>query len=645
MDKLKEFFKKKSVIITLSVILAVLLIAAGFAWYIYPCDYVARGVMVDDIEIGRLTKEEAETAIATDSIPEGVIITVTDETGALVEIKGEEIGLCYDALKTVESAYQIGRSGEFFKDAIDLVTLAFSPRSIDYKYGVDEEKLTKAVYDFGVSINGEMKEYTLEYKDSIVNVSLGNPGQVKDVSEQVTAVKEAIDKGEFEVSVKMEKGTPSQIDAKSLCEYIYVEPKNASYTIDGSKINMVDEVYGKSVDENEVASMIDMLKNGETITLNVAEVKPEVTAEDLWAQLFNYTLGSFSSKYNASNKNRSHNVMLAAQKINGLILAPGEVFSYNNVLGPRTVERGFKEAPVYANGESVMGIGGGICQVSSTLYSAVLYSDLDVVERRNHSMTVDYVPNGQDATVSYGTIDFKFKNSTDKPIRISAVASDGNVTVSIAGTKPEKEKKVEVINNTLKVISKTVEQVSDPSLSAGKTKTISVGKTGYVIETYKKVYENGVEVKNQYMGKSTYKMVPQKKAVGGAVQSTPSTTPETSVESAPAYSENVVQEAPAQPEKTPEIYYEVPSYEKTPVAPESVPSMPSNQESIMPNKATPTPEVSNTPTPETGSEPVTGNEGEQQVKPQDVQTPSTPQTSAENNAPIVRPEQNPTVEE
>ena len=95
MDKLKEFFKKKSVIITLSVILAVLLIAAGFAWYIYPCDYVARGVMVENTAIGRLTKEEAETAIATDSIPEGVIITVTDETGALAEIKGDTVRISF----------------------------------------------------------------------------------------------------------------------------------------------------------------------------------------------------------------------------------------------------------------------------------------------------------------------------------------------------------------------------------------------------------------------------------------------------------------------------------------------------------------------------------------------------------------------
>lgn len=608
MEKLKEFFCRKSVIIALSVTLAVLLALAGFAWYIYPSDYVARGVMVGDTAIGRLTKAEAEAAIATDKTPESVKIAVTDETGAMLEIEGENIGLYYDVAKTVESAYSLGRSGDLRKDVIDLITLAFAPRSIDYKYGYDEEKLEKALYDFGVSINGEMKEYSLEYGESTVNVSVGTPGQVKDVSAQVSQVEEAIDKGELAVRVKMEKGTPSEMDAKSLCEYIYVEPKNASYTIEGSKINMVDEVYGKIVDENEAASLIDKLKAGETITLNVAEVKPEITAEDLWGQLFNYTLGSFSSKYNASNKNRSHNVMLAARKINGLILAPGEIFSYNDVVGPRTAERGFKEAPVYSNGESVMGIGGGICQVSSTLYSAVLYSDLDVVERRNHSMTVDYMPNGQDATVSYGTIDFKFKNSTDKPVRISAVASDGKVTVSISGTKPDKEKKVEIINNTLKVISKTVEQVTDPSLKAGQTKTVSVGKTGYVIETYKKVYENGVEVKNQYMGKSTYKMVPQKKAVGGTDQSTP------------AYSE---------------VPYDVPQ-EAVPAAPESVPAIGDEQEGIMPNKATPEPESNNVP-----EQAPAGEQAADPQMPQDVQATAEPQTSEQDDTAIVRPDQNP----
>lgn len=521
MKKLADFFCKKSVIIILSIVLGVALIFGGFLWYIYPADKVARGIRVNGISIEGMTVADAEIAIKTgDSLDEQKII-FTDVSGASAEISGLDISLLKDFDKTVHKAYEIGRSGGFFENVKALSWLAFKPQDIGYEYSYDKEKLEKIIYDFGVSVNGELTDYTLEFNNGYVNVSKGVSGQKKDISTALAVACDAIEKGEYDIAVAMETDNPPEPSEKSLIDSIYLPPVNAAYTITDGVINITDEVYGRNVNEEEVRGAIDAVKNGEAVTLKLVEVKPEITRNDLYNQLFSCTLGSFTSRYSTSNKPRTANVVLASKLINGMVLAPGETFSYNKAVGPRTAARGFKEATVYSNGESVPGIGGGICQVSSTLYSAVLYADLEVVERTNHSMTVDYMPKGQDATVSYGTIDFKFRNNTKNPIKISAVPSGGVLTVSIMGTKPDAERTVKITNSIVEVINKTTQDVSDESLGAGETKTLSVGKTGYVVDTYKKVYENGQEVKSEYVSRSRYRMVPQKRAVGAAPTRTP----------------------------------------------------------------------------------------------------------------------------
>ena len=187
-------------------------------------------------------------------------------------------------------------------------------------------------------------------------------------------------------------------------------------------------------------------------------------------------LGQYVSYYNAALYDRSTNVELAAKSINGKVLMPGEVFSYNATVGPRTAERGFKVATIFVGGETAQGLGGGICQTSSTLYSAVLHADLDIVERTNHSLKVTYVPNGMDATVSWGSLDFKFKNSTKYPIRIQCEYGGGTLKVSVMGTKEDKSKSIEVISEG----------------------------SGSIYNTYKIYYENGVEVNRKFIARSVY---------------------------------------------------------------------------------------------------------------------------------------------
>ena len=224
--------------------------------------------------------------------------------------------------------------------------------------------------------------------------------------------------------------------------------------------------------------------------------------EDAKKRLFSQTLGSYKSNYNQGDVSRSSNVALAAKLINGTVIMPGGEFSYNGTVGKRTAEAGFKVAHVYINNEVADGLGGGICQVSSTLYCAVLYANLEVLERVNHQLPVSYVPLGQDATVDYGNIDFRFRNNTGYPLRIVAYASGGVMYASLEGYKEVKES-VEITPVRVATIPPKEVEEEDPELPFGERKEAEVGDSGCVVETYKTVTVNGSS-KKTLISKSTY---------------------------------------------------------------------------------------------------------------------------------------------
>ncbi len=172
--------------------------------------------------------------------------------------------------------------------------------------------------------------------------------------------------------------------------------------------------------------------------------KPAVPIQKPWVNPYGQTLGTSTTSFARSNRNRSNNIELATKACNGYIIKPGETFSFNTVVGKRTTERGYKEAGVYSNGQTDTGIGGGICQVSSTLFNAALESNMVITARRSHSLSVSYLPRGRDAAVSWGGPEFKFKNPHKFPVMIGTYYDkSGKLTMSILGpadvkmTKPK----------------------------------------------------------------------------------------------------------------------------------------------------------------------------------------------------------------
>ncbi|GFI41550.1 vancomycin B-type resistance protein VanW [Thomasclavelia cocleata] len=183
---------------------------------------------------------------------------------------------------------------------------------------------------------------------------------------------------------------------------------------------------------------------------------------------------------------------------------PGETFSYNKALGERTPAAGYKNAAVYENGKVVDGIGGGICQISSTLYNAVLKANLGIVERRNHQFVTSYIPAGQDATVVYGMTDFRFKNTRKYAVKIKASCSNGIATVSIYGIKEENEYSISFDTRTISTIPYTIKYEENKNLAAGTEKVSQVGANGVITETYLVKSLNGKIVSRTLLSKDTY---------------------------------------------------------------------------------------------------------------------------------------------
>ena len=232
--------------------------------------------------------------------------------------------------------------------------------------------------------------------------------------------------------------------------------------------------------------------------------KPKVTTSQIGSEAFPDLIATYSTNYDASDVSRTTNLRLACQKINGKVVLPGEIFSYNKALGERTYSAGYRQAKIYENGQVVDGLGGGICQISSTLYNSVLLSNMEATERRNHQFLTSYTPAGRDATVVYGLTDFKFKNTRSYAIKIKAGVSNGVATVSIYGLKEDNEYAVSFSTKTISTIPYTVKYVEDGSLPVGTEKVTQKGANGVITETYIVKSLNGKVVSTKLLSKDTY---------------------------------------------------------------------------------------------------------------------------------------------
>ncbi|WP_238528295.1 VanW family protein [Acetonema longum] len=289
------------------------------------------------------------------------------------------------------------------------------------------------------------------------------------------------------------------------------EPKDAVLSLKTGGV--IPEQQGRKLHTEELAEQILQAfyhPDIHTLEIPLTVTEPAVTKESLTKTGIVTLQSAFSTKFDSNDVNRSTNIALAAAKINGLILKPGQIFSFNDAVGPRDTASGFKEAMEIFDSEMVPGIGGGICQVSSTLYNAVLLANLPVKERWNHGRPLSYVGMGRDATVVYGSVDFKFVNNTSSSLMILTETKNNKLTVAIFGRENQENLKQTVhieVTDLKELPFKTVEIV-DPLLPAGQVvldpEKAKKGAPGYEMNVFRVIKADGKVIKREFLGKDRY---------------------------------------------------------------------------------------------------------------------------------------------
>ena len=304
---------------------------------------------------------------------------------------------------------------------------------------------------------------------------------------------------------------------EALKQEINIEPVNATMERKDGSFIITEEQIGYTLDEEDALDALNHLleakKSGE-ITLQSSDTEPAVTKAQL--EEAQDLIGSYSTSFSGGQTGRNENLRVGCENINGTLLLPGETFSMNEGLGPQTYENGYRNAAVIVNGKIEDGLAGGVCQITTTLYNAVILAELEVVERHNHSLMVSYVPLGMDAAVAGDYKDLKFKNDTDYPVYIEAYISDNHIYTNVYGHEiHDPGHTVEFERVYEGTIQKPPEKVTeDPTRPEGEREVTYTGKTGAHVSTYKKVYENGELVSRELFSKSTYSATADEVIVG-----------------------------------------------------------------------------------------------------------------------------------
>ena len=470
-------------IVFISFIVIFFILFLGITLYISSSDKIITGIYIKGVEVAGLTKEQAIEKVTNEFnnvLPNNLTVVHGEyET----QLNLEDLGTNLNIEEAVNRAYNIGRDSNIFKNMGTIIKNLVSINNLDLNVTVNTEQCTSILNDISTKLPDTVVQSSYYVEGNKLIITRGKSGNVVDVTPSIENIKNKIQDLTY-ASSKIELVTvskePDAIDIDKIHNEIYKEPVNAYYTTNPYVVYPHENGVDFNISVDEAKAMLNEVKDEYEIPLKYTA--PSVTTNMIGTEAFPDLLAKFSTNYNARDTDRTTNLRLAAEKINGTVLMPGETFSYNTVVGERTIAAGYKEAAMYQNGEVVDGLGGGICQISTTLYNAVLYSNLEIVERRNHQFVPSYASAGRDATVVYGSIDFRFKNTRNYPVKILCTVSGGVAKCEIYGLKENPDYDVEITSR--------VTQTTATSIKS---------------ETYKTVRQNGQVISSERINKDTYK--------------------------------------------------------------------------------------------------------------------------------------------
>jgi len=464
------------------------------------------GISIQGIDVSNLTIDEAKKKVSSiigNHISEEISLQHNDFQTVILP---EQFGVSFDVDSAVEQAYYIGKSDNLIKNNYTILSLLLKNYNISPSINYDEDLLNSLID----SINAQLPDRVVNPGYSIDGTNLvitsGKDGILissSDLKDEILSFLNDISSKNETINIPVNNVGAEPINLDAIYKDIFKLPVDASYTTNPYVVYPSSNGLDFAISMEDAKAIISNQQDEYTIPLKITY--PNVTTKQIGNEAFPDLLSQFSTSFTSSGYNRSNNIILSSAKLNGLVLMPGEEFSYNQAVGQRTKAAGFRKAGAYSNGKVVQEVGGGICQVSSTLYNAVLYANLEIVERTNHYFNPGYVKAGLDATVSWGGPDFRFKNNRNYPIRIVTDTSGKKLKVYIYGLKTDDDCTVVLDPRYISSVPYKTTYQKDPSLATGETRVISSGSNGCKTATYKYVYDkNGTLISSECISRDTY---------------------------------------------------------------------------------------------------------------------------------------------
>jgi len=475
---------------------------------------ILKGISINGIDVSNMTKEEAIDTISKlveNKINSNIKIYYDEDTQEKNEMSYETnieiltLEAEYDINKAVQEAYNIGKIGSIFENNFNILNVLINKKDIKLNLSINEEALEKTMTNISSNLPNKLIQSGYYIENDNLIITKGTSGNIirkEEFKQSLINILNDFQTTLQDIFVPVEYIEPSEIDIENIYSEVYKEPQDAYY--EETPFKVYKEVQGIDFDKEKAKKIIKENPNKNEYKIKLSHTKAKTKLEDLDIDIFQDLLGSYSTRYDERNKDRTNNLNLAAEKINEIVLSPGEEFSYNKIVGERTISAGYKESKIYSNGQVVDGLGGGICQISSTLYNAVIFANLSVTERHNHQFVTSYVEPGRDATVAYGSKDFRFINNRAYPIKIKMSVNSGVAKVEIYGIKEETEYNISFDVETVSTIEYTTKYKENNSLKAGQEKIEQLGANGQVVKVYKVLKKNGIEVTRELISQDTY---------------------------------------------------------------------------------------------------------------------------------------------
>ena len=592
-EKFGLFFSRNRKVLLVSIcsiLLAAVLGVSAFVFFSAASDpydnLILNNVTIAGVNVGGMTKADAEAALS----------VVADRTFSalemVIELPGETLrlspaatGAKLNVSAAVKAAYSYGRTGSEAERNADYEASFKGNHTIGLLpyLELDEDYIRDALDQYAARYGSTLTQstYTLEgarppldaesFSESnpcqTLVITMGTPGIEVDTDGIYEKIVDAYSLCQFQVKVKEipVQEEPKPLDLEQIHSSVYVEAKNATVNLHTYK--PVPGSYGYGFDLEKAKALVEQADYGETVTVALEYIIPEVMEDNVF---FRDVLGSCETPH-TKDEDRNTNLKLACEALNGMVLNPGDEFSYNDALGERTKEKGYMPAPSYSGEDTVDTYGGGICQVSSTLYYCTLIADMEIVFRVCHGFAPTYIDLGMDATVSWGNPDFKFKNTSNFPIRIDAEVSDGMVKIKLMGTD-EKDYYVKMENEITNTIPYGIySEYHEPGTGYIEGQYIQTGVIGYNVRTYRCKYNKETDelISRDFEAYSNYKMKDCIKATLIPPETTPPETQAPAPEPAPTEAAPAPEPAPTEAPPAPE-----PAPTEAPPAPEPAPAEP-----------------------------------------------------------------------